>query len=76
MGHSTVVILAVAGVAGMATLLAGSFDQLKTVGGVIGTSVSALFLFAIAAANLIVLRGVWRTFRHVRKGGRYVRGRF
>ena len=72
MGHSTVVILAVAGVAGMATLLAGSFDQLKTVGGVIGTSVSALFLFAIAAANLIVLRGVWRTFRHVRKGGRYV----
>src|SRR5271168_4354171 len=40
MGHSTVVILAVAGVAGTATLLAGSFDQLKTVGGVIGTSVS------------------------------------
>jgi nickel/cobalt transporter (NiCoT) family protein len=72
MGHSTVVILAVAGVAGTATLLAGSFDQLKTVGGVIGTGFSALFLFAIAAANLIILRGVWRTFRHVRKGGRYV----
>jgi nickel/cobalt transporter (NiCoT) family protein len=72
MGHSTVVIVAVAGVAGTATLLAGSFDQLKTVGGVIGASVSALFLFTIAAANLIVLRGVWRTFRHVRQGGRYV----
>ena len=70
MGHSTVVILAVAGVAATATLL-GSLDQLKTIGGVIGASVSALFLFAIAAANLIVLRGVWRTFRHVRKGGRY-----
>jgi high-affinity nickel-transport protein len=67
-----VVILAVAGVAGTATLLAGSFDQFKTVGNVIGTGISALFLFAIAAANLIVLRGVWRTFRHVRKGGRYV----
>jgi nickel/cobalt transporter (NiCoT) family protein len=72
MGHSTVVILAVAGVAATATLLAGSLHQLKTVGGVIGAGVSALFLFAIAAANLIVLRGVWRTFRHVRKGGRYV----
>jgi nickel/cobalt transporter (NiCoT) family protein len=72
MGHSTVVILAAAGVAGTAMLLAGSFDQLKTIGGVIGTSVSALFLFAIAAVNLIILRGVWRTFRHVRKGGRYV----
>ncbi len=72
MGHSTVVILAVAGVAGTATGLAGSFDWLKAVGSVIGTAVSALFLFAIAAANLIILRGVWRTFQQVRKGGRYV----
>jgi nickel/cobalt transporter (NiCoT) family protein len=72
MGHSTVVILAAAGVAATATALAGSFDWFKAVGGVIGTSVSALFLFAIAAANLVILRGVWRTFRHVRKGGRYV----
>lgn len=72
LGHSTVVILAAAGVAATATALAGSFDWLKAVGGVIGTGVSALFLFAIAAANLIILRGVWRTFQQVRKGGRYV----
>ena len=72
MGHSTIVILAAAGVAGTATALAGSFDGFKAVGSVISTSVSALFLFAIAAANLIILRGVWRTFQHVRKGGRYV----
>ena len=72
MGHSTVVILAAAGVAFTATALAGSFDRFKAAGSVIGTSVSALFLFAIAAVNLIVLRGVWRTFQHVRKGGRYV----
>ena len=72
MGHSTIVILAAAGVAATATALAGSFDWFKAVGGLIGTSVSALFLFAIAAANLIILRGVWRTFRHVRQGGRYV----
>src|SRR5271170_6399869 len=71
-GHSTVVILAAAGVAATATALAGSFVWFKAVGGVIGTSVSALFLFAIAAANLIILRGVWRTFRHVRRGGHYV----
>jgi nickel/cobalt transporter (NiCoT) family protein len=72
MGHSTVVILAAAGVAATATALAGSFDRFEAVGGVIGTGVSALFLFAIAAVNVIILRGVWRTFRHVRKGGRYV----
>jgi high-affinity nickel-transport protein len=34
--------------------------------------VSATFLFAIAAMNLIILRGVVKTFNHVRKGGRYI----
>jgi high-affinity nickel-transport protein len=71
MGHSTIVILAAAGVAGAATVLAGSFDRFKAVGSIVGTGVSALFLFAIAAANLMILRGVWRTFQHVRRGGRY-----
>jgi len=72
LGHSTVVILAAAAVAATATALAVSFEEFKAVGGVIGTSVSALFLFAIAAANIVILRGVWRTFQHVRQGGRYV----
>ena len=76
MGHSSVVILAAAGVAGTATALAGSLDRFKAVGSVIGTGVSASFLFAIAAANLIILRGVWRTFQHVRKGGSYVEADF
>jgi high-affinity nickel-transport protein len=72
LGHSTVVILAAAGVAGAATALAGSIDRFKAVGGLVGTSVSALFLFAIAAVNLIVLRSVWQIFRQVRQGGRWV----
>jgi nickel/cobalt transporter (NiCoT) family protein len=72
LGHSSVVILAAAAVAGTATALAGSFDRFQAVGSVIGAGVSALFLFAIAAVNLIILRGVWRTFCHVRRGGRYV----
>ena len=72
MGHSSVVILAAAGVAGTATALAGSFDRFKAVGRVVGTGGSALFLFAIAIANLIILSGVWRTYRYVRKGGRWV----
>jgi nickel/cobalt transporter (NiCoT) family protein len=76
MGHSSVVLLAAAGVAGTATALAGSFERFKAVGSVIGTGVSASFLFAIATANLIILRGVWRTFQHVREGGRYVEGDF
>jgi nickel/cobalt transporter (NiCoT) family protein len=72
MGHSTVVILAAAGVAATATMLSTHFEQFKSVGGIIGTLVSALFLFIIAIANCIILSSVWRTYRHVRSGGRYV----
>ncbi len=72
LGHSAVVVLAAAGLAATATLLTTQFEQFKSVGGVIGTTVSALFLFAIATANLFILRAVWRTWRHVRAGGRYV----
>ena len=72
LGHSTVVILAAVGVAATATVLSRHFGQFKSVGGVVGTLVSAGFLFLIAAANLVILRSVWRTYRHVRQGGRYV----
>ncbi len=72
LGHSTVVILAAVGVAVTATALSTQFEQFKAIGGIIGTVVSALFLFIIAAANIVILRGVWRTYRHVRNGGRYV----
>ena len=72
LGHSTVVILAAAGIAATATALSAHFEAFKSVGGVIGTLVSAGFLFIIAAANIVILRSVWRTYRHVRNGGRYV----
>ena len=70
LGHSAVVMLAAAIIAG--TAQAFSFEKLKGYGGVISTSVSALFLFAIAAMNLMIFRSVWRTFRSVRNGGAYV----
>jgi len=69
LGHSTVVVLASAAIAGTATALQGCFDAFRQVGGVVGTSVSALFLFVIAIANLVVLRSVYRMFQNVRRGG-------
>src|SRR5438093_1055413 len=38
----------------------------------IGTSVSAFFLFAIAIANIVILAAIWRTFQKVRRGGAFV----
>ncbi len=71
LGHSTVVVLATVAVAIGASYLQ-SDESFRDVGGVIGTSVSALFLFAIAITNLVILIGVYKTFRHVKNGGRFV----
>ncbi len=75
LGHSTVVLLMAAGIAaGSAYLrsnLANDSSQLKQIGGLIGTGVSAVFLYIIAAINLIVLLDVVRTFRSVTRGGSY-----
>ena len=48
LGHSAVVVVLSVAVAFAATAVSGSFDSLKAFGDVVGTSISALFLFAIA----------------------------
>jgi len=71
LGHSTVVILASLAIA----LGAGALNaHFAAVGGLIGTSLSALFLFAIAIANLFILGGIHRAFQRVKRGGRLVEG--
>jgi high-affinity nickel-transport protein len=76
LGHSTVVVLASMGVALATSAMKGSFDHYKEIGGVISTSVSALFLFVIALMNLIILRSIYKAWRHVRAGGAYVEDDF
>jgi nickel/cobalt transporter (NiCoT) family protein len=71
LGHSTIVVLASAGIAATALALKNRFENFQAVGGIIGTLVSSLFLLAIAAMNLVILVGVYRAFRRVAKGGRY-----
>jgi nickel/cobalt transporter (NiCoT) family protein len=68
LGHSTVVIIASVFVALAVSALQSKFDHFREIGGVIGTSVSALFLIAIAGANAVILVGVWRVFNAVRRG--------
>jgi len=72
LGHSTVVFALTVAIAITATAFQTQFESFKMVGGVVGTLVSAFFLFAIALANIIVLFSVYRTFRTVKNGGRYV----
>jgi high-affinity nickel-transport protein len=71
LGHSTIVLglsaaLAIAARAAAGTLQGNS--SLRAVGGLVGTSVSALFLYLIGIINLLILIGIVRVFRNLRRG--------
>ena len=74
LGHSTVVVLASLAIAATAAAMQGRLEAIKGIGGVVGTLVSAGFLLAIAAANLVILLGVWRSLRQFRRSGRLDEG--
>ena len=71
LGHSLVVLIVAAVVAATAFELASRLDVWQEIGGIISTGISALFLFLVAAMNVIILRGVWRAFNKVRRGESY-----
>lgn len=71
MGHSTVVIIAAAAVAAAANVL-GNFSSIQSISGIIGTGVSALFLFAIAAMNVAIFLSVYKSYRLLREGRPFI----
>jgi high-affinity nickel-transport protein len=72
LGHSTIVVLGSAAIAATALALQHRMDGARVVGGVVGTLVSALFLFGIAIVNIVVLTSIYRAFVRVRNGAPYV----
>jgi high-affinity nickel-transport protein len=72
LGHSTIVVLGSAAIAGAALALQHRIDAARSIGGVIGTLVSSLFLFGIAIVNIVVLASIHRAFVRVRLGAPYV----
>ncbi|MBV9870900.1 MAG: HoxN/HupN/NixA family nickel/cobalt transporter [Frankiaceae bacterium] len=72
LGHSSVVFvlafLLSIGVRSIVGPLRDDSSALHHYTGLIGTSVSGTFLFAIAAINLVILVGIVRVFRDIRRG--------
>ncbi len=68
LGHSTIVVIATMAIAATAASFQGPLERFRDTGALIGTCVSAAFLFAIALFNLLILRSVLRTYRRVRRG--------
>jgi len=71
LGHSTIVFGLCAALAAASVAVQRALPGLQNAGGLIGTLVSAVFLYLIAALNIVILWDVFKTFRSVTRGGVY-----
>jgi high-affinity nickel-transport protein len=71
-GHASVIVAVGVGITFAARAVFGAIvnpsSAFETTGGTIGTVLSASFLYLIALLNLIVLIGIFKVFREMRKG--------
>src|SRR6266567_4605258 len=70
LGHSTIVVALSVVIAATAAAVK-NFDNLKFIGGLIGTSISAIFLYLIAILNMVVLWEIFQAFQRVKRDGEY-----
>jgi high-affinity nickel-transport protein len=68
LGHSTIVILASAAIAGLTIAAHEGPGFMRGFGGPFGTAVSAAFLLILGSANLLVFRNTWRALLRLRQG--------
>lgn len=68
LGHSTIVVLLSIAIAAAATSVRSHIPLLRVGGDVVGTSISALFLLAIAIVNAGVLIDVLQAYGRARRG--------
>jgi nickel/cobalt transporter (NiCoT) family protein len=71
LGHSTIVFGLSAAVAVTTVAIKDRFNVLENWGTIVGTLISAFFLLAIAAMNLMILLSIVSTFNRVKAGGVY-----
>ncbi len=71
LGHSTIVVALSIAIAIAAAFVQSAIPSFKSAGGLIGTSISALFLYLIAFINILVLWEVFQAFQKVKRGEEY-----
>jgi nickel/cobalt transporter (NiCoT) family protein len=72
LGHSAVIVVVGIGISVAARAVFGAVvdptSGYESVGGVVGTSLAASFLYLIAGLNVVVLSGIVKVFRGLRRG--------
>ncbi|KAG9287148.1 hypothetical protein G9A89_001043 [Geosiphon pyriformis] len=71
LGHSTIVVIASIAIAATAAAIQDKLESFKVIGGIIGVSVSTLFLFLIGILNTFVFISIYRSFRRLQRTGNY-----
>jgi nickel/cobalt transporter (NiCoT) family protein len=69
LGHSTIVVALTLLIVAGASTVRTHLPNLEGIGGIVGTTISATFLFVIAAINAFVLIDILRSLAQVRRGG-------
>ena len=68
LGHSTIVLALSLGLAIAARAVVSRLPEWQDLGGIVGASISGVFLWIIGVLNLIVLLGIIRIWRQMKQG--------
>jgi high-affinity nickel-transport protein len=69
LGHSTIVFALALAISVAAGAVSADLPAMRNAGGLIGASVSGVFLWFIGILNLLVLLDILKVWRHVRRNG-------
>jgi nickel/cobalt transporter (NiCoT) family protein len=68
LGHSTIVVSMIVALVISTRAIASSIPSLQNAGAIIGTSVSGTFLWVIGLINIVIVLGIYKTYKELRAG--------
>ena len=68
LGHSTIVVALIVGLVFVTRTIIGHISVLQSVGAIVGTTVSGAFLLLIGIANMVIVFGIYRIYKELKRG--------
>jgi high-affinity nickel-transport protein len=68
LGHSTIVVALIVGLVFITRAIIGRIPVLQSAGAIIGTTVSGVFLLLIGMANMVIVLGIYRIYKEMKRG--------
>jgi len=68
LGHSTIVVALIVGLVFITRSIIGHIPVLQSAGAIIGTTVSGVFLLLIGVVNTVIVLGIYRIYKQLKRG--------